>query len=377
VVASQNISRFVLVMNFFLQAGAYLILSFIENLAIIVNMFVLTLGYPAHVSDFFSSLFPLITFDAVPTDDLYDEYFNFAQVEEKSVSDQFEIVGYGATLIIRNMGSMFLILFLNPIVYLIAKVLICFAPASTRNLVKKKLLRPWALQNLSLNNFIQFFDSNYMVLSLMAMINLKDLRITSEYLFVERLNSAFALTWLILQLAYPVFFCLLYCCKVKRAVPLPNFCELEGAAAKKLKRIYGSESTEWIKNYAYTKDRHRALMNKYGYLLRDLDLARLGKNMSILTVLVKISHKLVTALSIILFLDYPYFTIFAFTQNTLFYTMFIVWNRPYTSAELTNQTIIDQLVNLVVIYHIYTFTEWTDFDQKTMTGNSLIYIFGF
>ena len=75
-------------------------------------MFILTLSYPGHVQDLFASLFPLVTLDLVPTDDIYDNYLKFSEVEEQSVSDQFEQVGYGATLIVRNMGSMFLILVL-------------------------------------------------------------------------------------------------------------------------------------------------------------------------------------------------------------------------------------------------------------------------
>ena len=54
-----------------------------------------------------------MTFDLIPTEDLYDEYFNFKYVEEESVTDQFEIVGYGSTKMIRNMGSKFLILVLT------------------------------------------------------------------------------------------------------------------------------------------------------------------------------------------------------------------------------------------------------------------------
>lgn len=52
-------------------------MSFIANLAIIINMFVLKLNYPVMTQNFFAALFPLITFDLVPTDDLYDEYLGF------------------------------------------------------------------------------------------------------------------------------------------------------------------------------------------------------------------------------------------------------------------------------------------------------------
>jgi len=62
-------------------------LSFIANLAIIVNMFILSLDYPVMVQNFFSALFPLITFDLVPTDDLYDDYLGFGEIEERYLTD--------------------------------------------------------------------------------------------------------------------------------------------------------------------------------------------------------------------------------------------------------------------------------------------------
>ena len=62
-------------------------LSFIANLAFLINMFILTINYPKRVQNFFSALFPLVTFDLVPTDDLYDDYFAFGEVEERSMTD--------------------------------------------------------------------------------------------------------------------------------------------------------------------------------------------------------------------------------------------------------------------------------------------------
>lgn len=49
----------------------YKLLSIIENLVIILHYFILTLEYPANVQDFFAFLFPLVIFDALPTDGLY------------------------------------------------------------------------------------------------------------------------------------------------------------------------------------------------------------------------------------------------------------------------------------------------------------------
>ena len=47
-------------------------------------MFILTLEYPIHVMDFFGALFPLITFDLFPTDELYEGMFHW---EENDIDD--------------------------------------------------------------------------------------------------------------------------------------------------------------------------------------------------------------------------------------------------------------------------------------------------
>jgi len=83
-----------------------------------------------------------------------------------------------------------------------------------------------------------------------------------------------------------------------------------------------------------------------------------------------------TALSIMVFLEYPYFTIMSFAQTAMFYTIFMVWNSPYSDPAKNRQVVIDQVTTMIVVYHVFCFTEWTDFTQKTIAGNSLIFIFG-
>jgi len=76
------------------------------------------------------------------------------------------------------------------------------------------------------------------------------------------------------------------------------------------------------------------------------------------------------------FLEYPYFTIISFAQTTMFYTIFMVWNSPYSDPAKNRQVAVDQVTTMIVVYHVFCFTEWTDFTQKTIAGNSLIFIFG-
>jgi hypothetical protein len=43
-------------------------------------MFILMLNYPANVNDFFAGLFPLVTFDMFPTEEIYDYVFGFDEL---------------------------------------------------------------------------------------------------------------------------------------------------------------------------------------------------------------------------------------------------------------------------------------------------------
>ena len=220
--SSQNTARAIIILNGIFQTVANQLLGFIANLSIIINMFILTLNYPLHVQKFFSALFPLITFDLIPTDDFYDNYLNFKSVKEKSYSDQFEAVGYGATLMLKNMGSLFLLLLSIPFTVLIGAIITFIVPKQDWLLCCRNYVRPWGEEKQKWNNFILYVDQNYVVLSLMALINIKDLRLTSEYNFVERFNSAFALIWLIIQILMPIVMCLIYNRVIKRLRPLPN-----------------------------------------------------------------------------------------------------------------------------------------------------------
>ena len=97
------------VLSFCMSYTMYKLLSIIENLVIILHYFILTLEYPANVQEFFSFLFPLVIFDALPTEGLYQQIFDFDNIDDTPVSDQFAEVGYGNTIIVENMGSFWLI----------------------------------------------------------------------------------------------------------------------------------------------------------------------------------------------------------------------------------------------------------------------------
>lgn len=82
-------------------------------------------------------------------------------------------------------------------------------------------------------------------------------------------------------------------------------------------------------------------MDKYGSLLKDIDLERVGKKVAISTVFLTIVNKLVLALGIIVFLDYPFFTIATFNFNVLFYAGYIDWVRPFKEKSFHRQLMLN------------------------------------
>jgi len=50
-------------------------------------MFLVSLNYPVEMMDFFGLLFPLITFDALPTDKLNEKIFNFKEINDDPLTD--------------------------------------------------------------------------------------------------------------------------------------------------------------------------------------------------------------------------------------------------------------------------------------------------
>lgn len=54
------------------------ILSMVTSLTLLLHMCLVSLNYPTNVNNFFSTLFPLVTFDLIPTTNLYEAMFRFS-----------------------------------------------------------------------------------------------------------------------------------------------------------------------------------------------------------------------------------------------------------------------------------------------------------
>ena len=78
-------------------AGQYILnsmLGLIASVGLIAHYVLIDLNYPANLRDFFSQIFPLISFDLVPTDELYSFVFETDLYEDGPISEQFYLLGY-------------------------------------------------------------------------------------------------------------------------------------------------------------------------------------------------------------------------------------------------------------------------------------------
>ena len=79
------------------------LLGQVRSLNFITHFMIMQLNYAAAVSVFYSSLFEFITFDVVPTDEIYGNIFEF---ESDPYSDEADDIGYGSRIFIENTGSL-------------------------------------------------------------------------------------------------------------------------------------------------------------------------------------------------------------------------------------------------------------------------------
>jgi hypothetical protein len=114
-------------------------------------------------------------------------------------------------------------------------------------------------------------------------------------------------------------------------------------------------------------------MDKYGVLLGHIDLERLGKPITVIAVMIPQLRKLIFAAGIMVFIETPMFSIITFNYVILFYMCFIEYFRVYDSKREQDIHIINEIVLLIVNYHLYCFTSWLDIKNQSLVGNSIIY----
>ena len=128
------------------------------------------------------------------------------------------------------------------------------------------------------NSIIEYLSNNYMVLVMMSMINIYSLKLSADFLLVERFNSSFALICLFVLISFPLGMSLIYCRSIK--------------SRRQVRKLPEPKQKAYIQK-----------MSRVNALILKIDTQRLGRRMTAVTVFVTIWHKMVIALVIMLFLD--------------------------------------------------------------------------
>lgn len=205
----------------------------------------------------------------------------------------------------------------------------------------------------------------------MCMIGFTSLRLDDSYTATERYNSWLVVILFPLLLIYPFGMALLYYKKIGRAVPLPDLDDR--MQMQQIRYVYGSSDLEWIRKNAYTKQKHEEFMEKYGVLIGHIDLERLGKPITVVSIMIPQIRKLIFAAGIMIFLETPMFSIITFNYVIIFYVCFVVYFRVFDSKREQDIHIINELVLMVVNYHLFCFTSWIGIKEQSVVGNSIIY----
>ena len=109
----------ILVLNLVASYSMNQILSQVRSLSMITHLQMMQLNVPPSAIIFFSALFEFVTFDIVPTEDIYEKTFAWENVPYSESADN---IGYASRQIIENTGSVpifLLIIFCQQIAFAI------------------------------------------------------------------------------------------------------------------------------------------------------------------------------------------------------------------------------------------------------------------
>ena len=141
------------------------LLSMIRALTLMAHMMLINLWYPSNVQAFFGQVFDLLSFDALPTELFYPQIFKF---HDSAFADQFDALGYFSHNTISNLGSLFLVLMLQPILFLI------FGCVQCCDVHPRKKGRKWAIKkrhSLCCNQLIELINEPYLLLCVVTFIH--------------------------------------------------------------------------------------------------------------------------------------------------------------------------------------------------------------
>ena len=177
-------------------------------------MFLVRLNYPVELMNFFSIMFPLITFDAIPVANLYERWFHFSEIQtDHALTEQFNIVGYSSMYLVQNIGSLFLFINIQLMSFALLWLLRRFRPF--RFIGPAQRITDYLANKTLWSGAIDFFAQNYLVLSVVSLIQSQEFQFGSQYSKTEIVCSVLSVIGITFSLSFPIVVLSLYWINLK------------------------------------------------------------------------------------------------------------------------------------------------------------------
>ncbi len=161
VLSSSNI-----LINIFLAGGLSQILSSVQQLVIIVHVFLINLAYPMTSQVFFAALMQIATFQFYNFTDTYNRAFHLDDNGNVPLNPLFNTMGYNALYMIQNFGALCPTILILPVLWF--SILLLYFCVS-----KQRFGAVWNKINnmMFFNYWIGFINETYIFLGVCASLN--------------------------------------------------------------------------------------------------------------------------------------------------------------------------------------------------------------
>lgn len=295
-------------MNILMNGLLNSLLSIISSLSIILHMFLVTLNYPVEMINFFSLLFPLITFDVFPVSNVYEKWFHFSEITTNHpLTSQYNTVGYSSIFLISNIGSLYLFVNIQLAVTIILLLLRRYKPFRRIKIVQRRVDK--FVDNWLWSSTIGFFASNYLVLSVVSYIESNDLRFGRSYTATENFCSFLACIGMTFSLVFPVLIFSLYMYYLRYINPNLRTDEMLKAYKGKRPALFALSICEGntLQAVLLETKQHKYFMNTFGLLIKGLKIKQKHSFIVVMTPVFDLLFKLLIAVTVTRLVDYPVF----------------------------------------------------------------------
>lgn len=129
----------------------------------------------------------------------------------------------------------------------------------------------------------------------------------------------------------------------------------------------------YFKNFEAFKNGDKQYIEKYGTLVRELNLFRKGKT-ALVYPLIIMGRKLILVGFILVFIDKPLFSVIIINFSSLATGIALGWIYPHKSDISNNMELLNEFFVLITNYHMFCFTDFNNPQGKVFMGTSLVYI---